>query len=127
MTTKLERNVSVGLHDSKTESMLYAAVRSVNGDLVGVIQVVNKTAVHTTSSTEVITEAKTEAKTASEKKTDKIIIPFDSAGEYFKRRERASRNGSTVVDICIPPPSFKPVLLSLSRSPLFKTPKQVFF
>ena len=84
LTTKLERNVSVGLHDSKTESMLYAAVRSVNGDLVGVIQVVNKTAVNTTSSTEVITEAKTEAKTASEKKTDKIIIPFDSAGKSKK-------------------------------------------
>ena len=45
----------------------------------------------------------------------------------FKRRERASRNGSTVVKIFIPPPSFKPVSLSLSRSPLFKTPKQVFF
>ena len=34
-------------------------------------------------------------------------------------RERASRNGSTVVDIFIPPPYFKPVLLSLSRFPLF--------
>ena len=44
-----------------------------------------------------------------------------------KRRERASRNGSTVVDIYIPPPSFKPVSLSWSRSPLSKTPKQVFF
>ena len=42
-----------------------------------------------------------------------------SRGKYFKRRERASRNGSTVVDISIPPPSFKPVSLSLSRSPLF--------
>ena len=40
-------------------------------------------------------------------------------GKYFKRRERASRNGSTVVDISIPPSSFKPVSLSLSRSPLF--------
>ena len=29
--------------------------------------------------------------------------------KYFKRRERASRNGSSVVDIFIPPPSFKPV------------------
>ena len=42
-------------------------------------------------------------------------------------RERASRNGSTVVDISIPPPSFKPISLSLSRSSLSKTPKQVFF
>jgi len=48
-------------------------------------------------------------------------------GEYFKRRERASRNESTVVDIYIPPPSFKPLSLSLSRSSLSKTPKQVFF
>ena len=35
--------------------------------------------------------------------------------------------GSTVVDISIPPPSFKHVALSLSRFPLSKTPKQVFF
>ena len=34
---------------------------------------------------------------------------------------------STVVDILIPPPCFKPVSLYLSRSPLSKTPKQVFF
>ena len=40
-------------------------------------------------------------------------------GKYSKRRERASRNGSTVVDISIHPPSFKPVSWFLSRSPLF--------
>jgi len=34
---------------------------------------------------------------------------------------------STVVDISITPPSFKPVSLYLSRSSPFKTPKQVFF
>ena len=34
--------------------------------------------------------------------------------KYFKRRKHASRNGSTVVSIFIPPPSFKPVSLSLS-------------
>ena len=35
---------------------------------------------------------------------------------------------STVVDIFIPPPSFKPVSLSLSRISFYsKTPKQVFF
>ena len=34
---------------------------------------------------------------------------------------------STVVDISMTPPSFKPVSLFLSRSPLSKTPKQVFF
>ena len=36
-------------------------------------------------------------------------------------------NGSTVVDISIPPPYFKLVSLSSPRSPLSKTPKQVFF
>ena len=41
--------------------------------------------------------------------------------------ERASRNGSTVVDISMTFPSFKPVSLFLSRFPLSKTPKQVFF
>ena len=35
--------------------------------------------------------------------------------------------GSTVVDISILPPSSKLVSLSFSRSPLSKTPKQVFF
>ena len=44
-----------------------------------------------------------------------------------KAKERASRNGSTVVDISIPSPCFKPVSLSLSHSSLFRTPKQVFF
>jgi hypothetical protein len=34
---------------------------------------------------------------------------------------------STVVDISIPPLSFKPVSLVLPRSSLSKTPKQVFF
>ena len=44
------------------------------------------------------------------------------------KSERASiANWSTVVKISIPPPSFRPVSLSLSRSSLFKTPKQVFF
>ena len=48
-------------------------------------------------------------------------------GKYFMRRERASRNGSTVVDISNPPPSFKLVPLSSPRSPLSKTPKHVIF
>ena len=46
--------------------------------------------------------------------------------KYSKRRS-AHREWSTVVDISIRPSSFKPVLLPLSRSPLSKTPKQVFF
>ena len=45
--------------------------------------------------------------------------------EYLS--EGAAREWSNVVDISIPPPSFKPVSLPLSRSPLSKTPKQVFF
>ena len=47
-----------------------------------------------------------------------LDISVNSAGKYSS--EGASiANGSTVVDICIPPPSFKLVSLSLSRSPLF--------
>ena len=38
-------------------------------------------------------------------------------GKYSKRRS-VHREWSTVVKISIPPPSFKPVPLSLSRSPL---------
>ena len=41
--------------------------------------------------------------------------------------EGAAREWSTVIDISIPLPPFKPVELSLSRSLLSKTPKQVFF
>ena len=41
--------------------------------------------------------------------------------------EGAAREWSTVVDISIHPSSFKPVSWSLSRSPLSKTPKQIFF
>ena len=41
-------------------------------------------------------------------------------GEYFKRKRACiAYMESTVVDISIPPPSFKPVSLALSRSPLF--------
>ena len=55
--------------------------------------------------------------------------PFHDSGlgKYIQAKERASRNGSTVVDISIPPPSFKPVSLFFLRFPLSKTPKQVFF
>jgi len=48
-------------------------------------------------------------------------------GKYSKRRSVHRVYGSNVVDISIPPPSFKPVALFLSRSPVSKTPKQVFF
>ena len=50
---------------------------------------------------------------------------YTEQGKYLS--EGAAREWSTVVDISIPPPSFKPVSLSLPRSPLSKTPKQVFF
>ena len=43
------------------------------------------------------------------------------------KRRSEHREWSTVVKIFIPPPSFKPVSLSLSRSPLSEIPKQVFF
>ena len=50
------------------------------------------------------------------------------AGKYSKRKRASiAYMESTVVDISITPPSFKPVLLFLSRSLLSKTPKQVFF
>jgi hypothetical protein len=58
-------------------------------------------------------------------KADKEFV--NASSEYSSERERASRNGSTVVDISIPPLSFRPVSLILPRSPLSKTPKQVFF
>ena len=47
------------------------------------------------------------------------IDTLSAAGKYSNRMERASRNGSTVVDISINPPSFKPVSLSLSCCFLF--------
>ena len=50
---------------------------------------------------------------------------YTEQGKFLS--EGAAREWSTVVDISIPPPSFKPVSLSLPRSPLSKTPKQVFF
>ena len=67
--------------------------------------------------------------------THLIWWKFESAlsnkyGEFISGKyasERAAREWSTVVDISIIPPSFKPVPLSFSRSPLSKTPKQVFF
>ena len=53
-------------------------------------------------------------------------MSVNKTGKYFKS-EGAEREWSTVVDISIPPPSFKPVLLLSPRSPLSKTPKQVIF
>ena len=55
------------------------------------------------------------------------VNPEDMVSKYKSERERASRNGSTVVLISIPPPFFKPVSLFLSRSPLSKTPMHVIF
>ena len=50
---------------------------------------------------------------------------ISAKGKYSS--EGAAREWSTVVDIYMTPPSFKPVALSSPRSPLSKTPKQVFF
>ena len=65
------------------------------------------------------------------------VSDFDSKNHASKQQrllrygkyssEGAAREWSTVVNISIHPPSFKPVPLSLSRSSLCKTPKQVFF
>ena len=49
----------------------------------------------------------------------------DMAGKYLS--EGAAREWSTVVDISITSFSLKLVSLSSPRSPLSKTPKQVFF
>ena len=59
---------------------------------------------------------------------DSFIMDYDwwNCGKYSS--EGAAREWSTVVDISIPPTSFKPISLSLSRSPLYsKTLKQVSF
>ena len=52
-----------------------------------------------------------------------VSVPL--LGKYLS--EGAAREWSTVVDISIPPSSFKLVSLSSPRSPLSKIPKQVFF
>ena len=49
-------------------------------------------------------------------------------GEYLSEESEHRVYGSTVIDISIPPPSLKPVALSLSRiSSILKQPIQVFF
>ena len=81
------------------------------------------------SKLEEIVEVSNTNKSGSNSKVENISKSFYSKiiGKYSKRRERASRNGSTVVDISIPPLSFKPVALSLSRSPLFKNTQTSLF
>jgi hypothetical protein len=65
-------------------------------------------------------------KDAEIKRLQQIRTNEQKMGKYSS--EGASiANGSTVVDISIPPPSFQPVSLSLPRSSLSKTLKQVFF
>ena len=54
--------------------------------------------------------------------TEDIIPPNIDEGKNQKAKESVHLEWSTVVDISIPPPSFKPVSLSLSRSPNSKTP-----
>ena len=64
-------------------------------------------------------------KDAEIKRLQQIRTNEQKMGKYSS--EGAAREWSTVVDISIPPPSFQPVSLSLPRSSLSKTPKQVFF
>ena len=59
------------------------------------------------------------------KRQQKLKEEAEAKGKYLS--EGAAREWSTVVDIFPPPPSFKPVSLSLPRSPLSKTPKHVNF
>ena len=74
------------------------------------------------------------AKTTITKKTTTTTIKHCGRKQLHHVRikskyssEGAAREWSTVVNISILLPSFKPVPLFLSRFSLFKTPKQVFF
>ena len=58
--------------------------------------------------------------------TARELINLPAVSVSIQAKERHA-NGSTVVDISKTPPSFKLVSLSSPRSPLSKTPKQVFF
>ena len=61
---------------------------------------------------------------------DRCLFQFfsdDSVGEYLSEESEHRVYGSTVVDISIPPSSFRLVSLSLSCSSLSKTPKHVIF
>ena len=79
-----------------------------------------------------LTTLLSEMKSMKEKETEYNILKktmnntnIELTGKYSS--EGAAREWSTVVDISIPPPSFKLVSLSSPRSPLSKTPKQVLF
>jgi hypothetical protein len=72
---KQERNINVGPKDIKTEHILCCAVRSVTGELVGVIQVVNK--MTTTKKNRIDTANQVEEEKNSEENNDKNIVTFD--------------------------------------------------
>ena len=79
-----------------------------------------------------LTTLLSEMKSMKEKETEYNILKktmnntnIELTGKYSS--EGAAREWSTVVDISIPPPSFKLVSLSSPRSPLSKTPKHVIF
>ena len=57
----------------------------------------------------------------------RLVATDDPEGKYFKRMERASRNGSTVVLISMTPLSFKPVSLFVLRSALSKNTQTSLF
>ena len=64
-----------------------------------------------------------------DQKSNTVEENQESKSSKYSKRKRASiaYMESTVVDIYIPPPSFKLVPLSLPRSPLSKTPQTCHF
>ena len=76
---------------------------------------------HLEKRTEVLAqeELKTRAQLDSEMSILRGKLDAETRKGKYKAKERASHNGSTVVGLSIPPPSFKLVSLSLSCSPLF--------
>ena len=117
---------SAGKSSSSERSVEY---QKIENEIIEMAHVVNKDKKHENELKKSIEEKNNDAlRLASE--VQHAITKSDETqrvanGEYSS--EGAAREWNTVVDISIPPPSYKPVSLSLSRSFLSKIPKQVFF
>ena len=74
-----------------------------------------------------MTWTKLESNSKKNMKQDPDTSIVYGTGKVFQSEESEHREWSTVVDISMTSPSFKLVPLSLPRSSLSKTPKQVFF